>query len=171
MAPLHATAAHRLISASSADARQNMSHTRAEAQFAASRLPSYQSQTKTRTVAVRFPAFHGKSQLRFAGSGSHSPPRWRTRERRCDSSLPLQEKSNSGKLPGWQSAPKPVDQHSLINLGRASPTLTPFRHTDRVFLRNLFTITRNRGEVNAICPTLGIFPPYSIECSAQAPFS
>src|SRR5487761_2544122 len=40
-----------------------------------------------------FPAnFCGaESQLRFAGSGSHSPPRWRTRERRsdlCDFKLP-----------------------------------------------------------------------------------
>ena len=48
--------------------------TRTEAQIAASRLPSFQLQTRTRTVAGR-PQL--RSQLRFAGSGSHSPPRWR----------------------------------------------------------------------------------------------
>jgi hypothetical protein len=83
----------------------------------------------------------------------------------------LQEKSNSGKLPGRQSAPKPVDQHSLINLGRTSPTLTPFRHTDRVFLRNLFTITRNRGEVKLFPPrgtfSIKMLVPHTRHCHPE----
>ena len=50
----------------------------------ASRLPSFQSQTRNGTVAGRFPDLSRKSQLRFAASGPHSPPRWRTRGLRCD---------------------------------------------------------------------------------------
>jgi hypothetical protein len=48
--------------------------TRTEAQVAASRLPSFHFQTRTRTVIGR-PLL--RSQFRFASSGSHSPPRWR----------------------------------------------------------------------------------------------
>jgi hypothetical protein len=39
--------------------------------------------------------FSGESRLRFAGPGSHSPPRWRTRERRSDFS----DSTPSGAIP------------------------------------------------------------------------
>ena len=113
---------------------------------AASRLPSFHFQTRTRTVAGRFPCVPWKGQLRFAGPGSHSPPRWRTREHRCDLPLPSarRERFRGPAWPAhyirpWVSLPLPVFT------GRATLTLPPQDTRTEAFLRNLLTITRNRG--------------------------
>ena len=112
--------------------------------FAASRLPSFQTQTKTGTVAGRFPALRGQSQLRFTGSGPHSPPRWRTRERRSDVFLPLARKERflepvwpANRAWPWGSAlPKPAWPDCPSAQAR-SDTRT------EAFLRNLLTIPEN----------------------------
>jgi hypothetical protein len=112
---------------------------------AASRLPSFQSQTRTGTVAGRFPAPCGQSQLRFAGSGPHSPPRWRTRGRRSDLSLPLQEKSDSGDLSGQVIASGLGNQHRQLQPDRPAPTPPPSRHTDKGVLAQPFNNSKKSG--------------------------
>ena len=126
---------------------------------AASRLPSFHLQTRAGTVAGRFRASCEKSQLRFAGSGSHSPPRWRTRELRSDVVPALRKKrANSGDRRAGLSTSRPGFQP--LALLSAGPPLRCRRDDTRpgAFLRNLLTIARNRGGVNEFAPLTAHFP-------------
>jgi hypothetical protein len=113
--------------------------------FAASRLPSFQSQTRTGTVAGRFPASRGQSQLRFASSGPHSPPRWRTRGRRCDLSLPCKKRATSGTC---------LASQLRLTMGPAPPIqawpgcplrFQPLGHTGRGVLAEPFNNNKKSG--------------------------
>jgi hypothetical protein len=134
--------------------------------FASAHFPS---QTRTATVAVRFRQILAGKPTPFRSSGSHSPPRWRTRERRSEYSrslrfrakitrvfpyvrstlpLPFTRKERirglSGRLkPAWpQDQPTPNDRFGL-------PARLLRQNTRRrTFLRNLLTITRNPRGVN-----------------------
>ena len=86
-----------------------------------------------------------KSRLRFAASGPHSPPRRRTRGRRSDLSLPLQEKSDSGIMSGQPTAPGLGNQRPQLQPVRPVPTLPPSRHTDRGVLAQPFNNSKKSG--------------------------
>ena len=120
---------------------------------AASRLPSFQSQTKTGTVAGRFSARGGKSQLRFAGSGPHSPPWWRTRGRRCDLPLPFARKK-AFRGPVWPVKPTWPSGFSRASLlpGRAAPRPRPSRHTFGGVLAQPFYNSKKTGRGQRILP-------------------
>jgi len=99
-----------------------------------------------------------QSQLRFADSGPHSPPRWRTRGRRCDLSLPFARKERFRDLSGRPTAPGPGISSGNFSLTGLSLRLRRQDTRTETFLRNLLTIARNRGGVNAFCPTPLFFP-------------
>jgi hypothetical protein len=105
-----------------------------------------------------FPQLHRKSQLRFAGSGPHSPPRWRTRGRRCDLSLPLQEKSVSGDLSGRPTSPDHGDRVRQMLPGWPIHTLPSSRHTDRGALAQLSNNSKKSGWGQRFLPHPRIFP-------------
>ena len=107
-------------------------------------------------MAGRFAASSGKSQLRFAGSGSHSPPRWR------NARAPMRSITFPSFLhPGWRCVPALRKRRAFEDFGRPNITrpsgknltelagrglpLRANRHHTRigVFLRNLLKITRN----------------------------
>ena len=67
----------------------------------------------------------------YPSSGPHSPPRWRTRGRRCDLPLPLQEKSNFWSLSGQPIAPDPGNQPRRLLPDRAAPAPLTSKHTNR----------------------------------------
>jgi hypothetical protein len=123
--------------------------------IAASRLPSFQSQTRTVTVVERFPVLTGK-----ANSVSPVPARIALQGgERADTDAicpcPLQEKSDSGSLLGRLTTPNHGDQYRQPKLGHTIPLRFLHYDTRRIaFLRNLLTITRNRGGVNDFHPTL-----------------
>src|SRR5579871_3039619 len=64
--------------------------------LAASRLPSYQSQTKTRTVTVRFPDLHGKVDSVSVVSACIILQGGGGRRHRSELSRPAQEASFNG---------------------------------------------------------------------------
>jgi hypothetical protein len=105
----------------------------------------------------------GKSRLRFAASGPHSPPRWRTRGRRCDLSLYPSDEDLSPGTPSALARKERFREHVWpvklpLALGISAPSFSRtglslrFRRQDtriEAFLRNLLTIARNPGGVNA----------------------
>ena len=124
----------------------------------ASRLPSFQSQTRTGTVAVRFPALSPKKPTPFRGSGPHSPPRWRTRGRRCDMSLhpndedlspgarcPPQDESDSGTSQADTISPDLGDQPSPMPPARVAHSHPPLRHTSGCVLAEPFYNNKKCG--------------------------
>jgi hypothetical protein len=126
----------------------------------ASRLPSFQSQTRTGTVAGRFPAPRGQSQLRFADSGPHSPPRWRTRGHRCDLSLPFARKERF-REPVWPAnCAWPWDQLRQLQPDRAFPTPPPSRHTNRDVLAEPFNNSKKSGWGQCVLPHPSIFSQF-----------
>ena len=88
----------------------------------------------------------------YRGSGPHSPPRWRTRGRRSDLSLPLQEKSDSGNMSGQLTARGLGDQRPRLQPDRATPTLPPSRHTDRSVLAQPSNNSKKSGWGQCILP-------------------
>lgn len=123
----------------------------------ASRLPSYQSQTKTGTVVERFPRMRGSSQLRFASSGPHSPPRRRTRGRRC-LCLPAPARwsyfgSFTGRLysPALRPIPHPIHLAGPPNRPHSS------RHTNRGVLAQPFYNTKKSRRGQQICSKQSFF--------------
>jgi len=127
---------------------------------AASRLSSFQSQTRTGTVAGRFPAPCGQSQLRF-----RVPARIALRggERAGAVAIcpcPPQEESRFGDLSGRSTAPGPAASGLIApDLGapgledrlpspaarRAAHTQPPLRHTHRCVLAEPSYHIKNRG--------------------------
>jgi hypothetical protein len=149
---------------------QSLSHTHTEALlccFASAFVPI---SDENRDGGRAFPNSL-ESQLRFAGSGPHRPPRWRTRGRRSDLSLPVQEKSDSGNMSGQPTAPGLGDQRPRLQPDRAIPTLPPSRHTCRGVLAQPSNNSKKSGWGQTDSPPLRIFPLYSIECNVQAPFT
>src|SRR5665213_2692741 len=129
-------------------------HTHGSPIVTASRLPSFQSQTRTGTVAVRFPDNPRKSRLRFAASGPHSPPRWRTRGRRCDVSLPPQEESYFGDQSGRLTSPGP-GTNPPIAAGGVAHTRPSLRHTNERVLAEPCLLYTSDAADDLLCVDLG----------------
>ena len=71
---------------------------------------------------------------------------------------PSQEKSDSGDLSGRPTAPGPGISSGNFSLTGLSLRLRRQDTRTETFLRNLLTIARNRGGLNAFCPTPLFFP-------------
>ena len=126
---------------------------RTEAHIAASRLPSFHFQTRTRTVIGR-PQI--RSQFRFASSGSHSPPRWRNARAPMRSfafpvfpspgsakcPYPSQEKSFKGLRPPQFPRPSGTRITLLSGLPVTRPSLT---HTNRRVLAEPSKDNKKKG--------------------------
>ncbi len=133
-----------------------MRHTR-KPQFAASRLPSFQSQTRTGTVAGRFPVFTGK-----ADSVSPIPARIALQggERANSDAIcpcPSQEKSVFRDISGRSNPPSHGSKPPVISRPVCPVRLCRQDTRTKTFLRNLLTIARNPGEVNAFGPAFREF--------------
>lgn len=103
-------------------------------------------------------ALHGQSQLRFASSGPHSLPRWKTRGHRCDLFPPLQEKSNSWNLSGQPIASDHGNQHHQIHPGWPFPSSPSLKHTNRDVLAGPFNNNKKPGWGQR-------FPPHPVDFS------
>jgi hypothetical protein len=119
-----------------------------------------------------FSRTRGKSQLRFAGSGPHSPPRRRTRGLRCDLFLPCKKRAISGTC--LAGKPRLTIEISTAKSSLAGPSLRfqPLGHTASCVLAEPSNNNKKSGWGQRFPPHPGdYFPFYSIECSFQAPFS
>jgi len=131
-------------------------------QVAASRLPSFQSQTRTGTVCRSLFAISRKGQRRIPPPVRIAPPRVgnaRTADASIAASVPClpQEESDSGNLSGRLNSSGPENLSSSFKLiGEFSyPALMRmlFKHTTGGVLANLSKIPRKTWGVNEIRPT------------------
>jgi hypothetical protein len=96
-------------------------------------------------VAGRFPASDGQSQLRFADSGPHSPPRRRTRGRRCDLSLPCKKRAISGICLAGQLRLTMGISTAKFSLAGPSLRFRPLGHTASRVLAEPFNNNKKSG--------------------------
>ena len=123
-------------------------------------------------MAGRFPASDGQSQLRFADSGPHSPPRRRTRGRRCDLSLPCKKRAISGICLAGQLRLTMGISTAKFSLAGPSLRFRPLGHTASRVLAEPFNNNKKSGWGQRFLPHPDENSPlYSIDCSFQAPFS
>ena len=102
----------------------------------------FPSQTRTRTVVGRFSTIPRESQLRFAGSGPHSPPRW------SDARAPMRMfpalrkmRAMPETMSGRSTTPSLETLRNLLPL--RSLLTQPLAHTSSCVLANHLKIARN----------------------------